>query len=225
MRLRPDNPHLAKAITIHPKALRQPTDTNMLKSVASNHKLGKGDTHIMKGRWSGMPMYALTLEERRTCPSSCQQWDNCYGNNMAFAHRFDHTSPRFYEALSDELDLLTRKHKQGVVVRLHVLGDFFDEQYVRWWNEQTTKYPRLYVFGFTAHTLTSDVGQRIKTWNDTSHKRVWVRFSNSGDHPLAANVGTDTPGVTCPEQTGQTRSCLTCGLCWTAERPINFLEH
>ena len=225
MRLTPNNPALSRAVTIHPKAIRQPTDSSMLKSVASNGKLGKGDTHVMKGRWSGLPMYALSLIERATCPASCQQWDNCYGNNMAFAHRFDHTNPLFYEALSDELDLLTCKHKQGIIVRLHVLGDFFDEQYVRWWNYQTDKRQRLRVFGFTAHTQQSSVGQRIAEWNATSNDRVWVRFSNSGNHPMAANVGTDTPGITCPEQTGQTRSCLTCGLCWTAQRPINFLEH
>lgn len=223
MRLTPNNPALTRMITIHPKALRQPTDAPMLKPVNRNSKLGKGDFYIRKGKWAGMPMFSLSLEERRTCPTSCQQLDNCYGNNMAFAHRFDHTNPAFYEKLSDELHTLTSKYKQGVVIRLHVLGDFFDEQYVQWWDQQTKQNPKLHVFGFTAHTTRSNIGQRIAAWNATSHRRVWVRFSNAGNKPMAANV--EGYGFTCPEQTGATESCLTCGACWSTERAVSFNEH
>lgn len=225
MNLKPNHPALAKAVTIHPKMLRQPTDAKMmLKSVADNDKLGKGRKYVSKGKWRGMAMFQLSLEERRTCPSSCQQWSDCYGNNMAFAHRFDHTSPDFYEKLNDELKLLTRKHYQGVVIRLHVLGDFFDEQYVKWWMHKLKEYRNLHIFGFTAHKPDSPIGDWINAMNG-SCDRSWVRFSNSGDAPMAANVGDMGPGIPCPEQTGKTESCLTCGVCWSTINPVNFKEH
>ena len=48
---------------------------------------------VTKGRWRGYPVFTLTLEERATCPSYCEQWDECYGNNMPFGARLEpHTS-------------------------------------------------------------------------------------------------------------------------------------
>lgn len=68
----------------------------MLKRGKQNKKLGDKITIKM---WKGMTMYSLTLEERATCPTDCEQWDNCYGDNMPFAHRFDHTDPDFIATL------------------------------------------------------------------------------------------------------------------------------
>jgi hypothetical protein len=223
MRLTPGNQALAQAITIHPRAKRSPLETNMLKSVASNKKMGRGDNVVTKGKWAGMPMFQLSLEERASCPSSCKQWDNCYANNMAFAHRIDHTHPEFYNVLDDELVLLTKKYRHGFVVRLHVIGDFFSVEYVEYWRYMTDQHPNLKVFGFTANTPDSDIGKRVVKFNENPN--VWIRFSNAGNHPMAANVGLDYDGVTCPVQTKQTESCLTCGLCWATPRNINFIEH
>ena len=223
MRLKADNPVLAKAITIHPKMVKQPDQVaQMLKPASNNTKLGKGENIVIKGKWHGMPMFQLSLEERATCPSSCKQWDNCYGNNMFGAHRIDHTHPEFYGILGAEVSKLARRYKHGLVIRLHVLGDFFDENYVEFWKEQKRTYPWLELFGFSAHTPDSSIGKAIDELNQLG---AWIRFSNAGSHPMSANVGTDHDGVTCPVQTNQTESCLTCGLCWSTPRNINFLEH
>jgi hypothetical protein len=29
----------------------------------------------------------------------------------------------------------------------------------------------------------------------------------------------------CPEQTGRTESCSTCGLCWATKKRVAFLQH
>ena len=223
MRLNPNHPALAKAITIHPSALRQPTETTLLKPASSNKKLGKGSNTISKGKWAGMPMYQLSLQERATCPSSCQQWADCFGNNMAFAHRIDHRHPDFFDILRDEVQVLTRKYKHGVVIRPHVVGDYYSPEYAALWIELTADHPNLHVFGFSAHTPDSLIGRMISEWN--KNPRVWIRFSNSGDRPMAANVGDKGPGIPCPEQTGKTESCLTCGICWSTDKPVNFKEH
>lgn len=225
MRLKPNHAALSNATTIHLRALRQPDEINqILKPVSNNGKLGKGFTHVSKGRWAGMPMYGLTLHERATCPASCKQWDNCFGNNMAFAHRVDHQHSEFRQRVADELHYLTCKHRQGVLLRLHVLGDMVDVDYTKWWGELITRYKKLHVFGYTAHLRTSEVGKEVERLNSIDD-RVWIRFSNGGDAPMSANVGDNGPGIPCPEQTGKTESCLTCALCWTTTRPIHFREH
>lgn len=220
MRLTPNNPALAQAVTIHPKARRQPTETTILKPVSSNHKMGKGSNIITKGKWAGMPMYQMSLEERATCPSSCKQWANCFANNMAFAHRIDHRHPQFLDILHAELNTLAAVYRHGFVVRPHVIGDFFSADYARFWSTQSLKFSNMRVFGFTHWPRGSEIGQIIEKWNENDN--VWFRFSDQGG-PMSANV--EGEGFQCPEQTKQTHSCLTCGACWSTTKPVSFLRH
>jgi hypothetical protein len=223
MRLKPGNPALVNAVTIHPKQVKQPEEVaKLLKPASNNTKLGKGENIVIKGHWRGMPMFQLSLQERASCPSSCKQWDDCYGNNMFGAHRIDHTGERFYELLEAEVDHLAKRYRYGFVVRLHVLGDFPDRKYVEFWKRKKQEYLHMQIFGFSAHTPDSDMGKLIAELNAMG---AWIRFSNAGSHPMSANVGTDFDGVTCPVQTGATESCLTCALCWSTPRNINFLPH
>ena len=57
--------------------------------------------------------------------------------------------------------------------------------------------------------------------------RVRIRFSGGGDDvPFTANPETmDCSGIVCPQQTGKTKNCGTCTLCWTSKMNITFLGH
>lgn len=148
---------------------------------------------------------------------------NCYGNNMPFAHRYDHTHPDFFKQLYGAVQRLCASHKK-VLLRLHVLGDFFSVEYVRFWYAILEEFPELHLFGYTAHPVTSAIGKEIH--NMTLHygwHRVAIRFSGHAG-PRGAVVNS-TEGVTCPEQTGHVPSCAECGACWNGEDLINFLEH
>jgi hypothetical protein len=217
---------ITKGQTIFLKSLRAPqTVSRLLQPAANNKKLGDGRKTITKGKWKDMPMYQLTLEERKTCPKSCEQWKNCYGNHMPFANRIKHESPSFLPELSDELQSLSGKHPGGYVIRLHVLGDFFSVPYVRFWESQLKLHPSLRIFGYTHRAKTTPIGRSIGRLNDAG---AWIRWSDAGG-PMSAN--TDQPGqgpaegITCPEQTGKTASCMTCGLCWSTPLPIRFIVH
>lgn len=202
----------------------------MLKRGKQNKKLGDVVTVKM---WKGMTMYSLTLEERATCDEDCLQWDNCYGNNMPFAHRFDHTHKDFYPSLEAQLKQLNGKHQSGFVVRTHVLGDFFNTRYIKQWGKWLNKFPNLHVFGYTHWALASDLGQLIQTLNNEHKQRFKVRFSDDLSTDFSAHVAkshTDQASllpkaIVCPEQTGKTDSCTTCGYCWSSENPIIFVEH
>lgn len=204
--------------TIFLKQVKDPDKVKRLLQPASNNaKLGN---IVRKGRWKGMPMHSLSLEERKTCPRSCQQWTTCYGNNMPFAYRIDHTSQGFIPALASEIQALAKKHATGFVVRLHVLGDFFSVPYVKFWIKQMKMFPQMQVFGYTHRDPKSPIGGAIEKLNAAG---AWIRWSDLGDVEMAANV--EGPGLTCPEQVGKTKSCSTCGLCWSVRLPIRFLAH
>ena len=220
MHIKPGHPALEKAITIHPTARRSPLETNILKSVSLNGKMGKGSNVITKGKWAGMPMFQMSLEERATCPDTCGQWASCFGNNMAFGHRIDHTHPEFLSILGAEVELLAKKYRHGVVVRPHVIGDYFSVEYAQWWTGAVEKHKSLHLFGFTHRLRDSDIGRIILKGNE--NPRVWIRFSDQGGD-MSANVAGE--GIPCPEQTKKTESCLTCGVCWSTTQPVAFKLH
>ena len=209
-----------KQRTIFLKSIKDHTQVQrILKSCSTNKKLGNGRTHITKGAWKGLPMYQLTLEERKTCPTTCQQWNNCYGNNMPFAHRLKHTTTGFLTSLQKEVKELLIKHPQGIVIRLHVLGDFFSTPYVMFWKKLIESNPTLKLFGYTHRLPSSSIGKAITKLNKAG---AWIRWSDQGAG-FSANVNGE--GITCPQQTGKTASCATCALCWSYKGPINFMEH
>jgi len=201
---------------------------NMLKRGKQNAKLG--DKVAVK-MWKGMTMYSLSLEERATCPSDCEQWDNCYGDNMPFAHRFDHTDPNFISYLEVQLRALNEKHKNGFVVRLHVLGDFYNGLYIVQWQLWLNQYENLRVFGYTHHSTNSQLGGMINNVNRIYPQRFRIRYSDDDTTPFNASVVQTTaeasarPGIVCPEQNKFTDSCATCGYCWSSDQPVIFHEH
>lgn len=218
--------HLPMLGTRYGKNIRAPNH-NMLKRGKQNSKLGD---QVSAKKWHGMTMFSLTLEERTTCPTSCQQWHNCYGNNMPFAHRFDHTHPDFYPNLHEQLRHFNFVHPQGFVVRLHVLGDFFSTSYIARWQSWLIQFENLHVFGYTHHPLNSTEGQMLHNINQHYPERWRIRFSDDtttslSAHVIASDKAKPRHGIICPEQTKNTNSCADCGYCWTSEQPINFIAH
>ena len=184
---------------------------NLLK-LSSNKKLGK---FIVKGRHINKPLYSLSLEERKTCPKSCFHWKTCYGNNMPFAHRFEGNN-KLMLRLENEIKLLSKKHEHGILIRLHVVGDFFSVKYVRFWKKLLGIYTNISIFGYTARTPFSPIGKEIVKLRNENWDNFSVRFSNSVMELSAnsENLLGGKKGLICPEQLDKTKNCSNCGLCW-----------
>lgn len=216
-------------------------DAKPLVSGHSNAKIGRD---VRKGKlFRGYWIFTLTLEERATCPRSCSHWDTCYGNNMPFAKRLDHTDPQALQgAIVDQLHRELRIRgkprgrgagaapRAGVLVRLHALGDFFSVEYVRFWERLLDHWPRLAVFGYTAWKMNTDIGWEIARVKAKHGRRFAIRWSDGfgpEDCTVPIHKEADCPpnAFVCPEQTGRTAACATCGLCWNSTRNVAFLEH
>jgi len=202
----------------------------VLKQVSNKKLAGKGGLPVIqKGRFKGYVVHTLTLEERATCPRHCHHWDTCYGNNMPFAHRLEH-GPELEQRIAEEIEELCATYR-GVIVRLHVLGDFYSVPYVMLWDQLLSDHDNLAVWGYTAHHHAHGIGLLIKTVRDKHGERWSVRFSGNVVELFSANsldVEKPVPGVSfaCPEQTGDTKSCATCALCWSApDRRVLFATH
>lgn len=201
--------------------------SNVLVSGHCNVKIGRD---VRKGRLKGYWIYTLTLEERATCPRSCAHWQTCYGNNMPWAKRVEH-SPELLERLDKEIaKLLAVRSRRGILIRLHALGDFYSRDYVWFWRDMLWKYPNLAIFGYTAWEPDSDIGFAVGTVKRLFEDRFAIRWSNQEDEetwstrtvvePIAA------PGTfLCPEQTGKVDGCGKCGACWSTAKNVSFIQH
>lgn len=201
---------------------------HVLVSGHSNVKIGRD---VRKGWARGYWIYTLTLEERATCPRTCHHWATCYGNNMPYAKRIDHTDHGALEAAirADVERLTSMRGRVGVMVRLHALGDFYSALYVRFWQALLREFPTLAVYGYTAWAPTTDIGRAVAAAKREHGRRFAVRWSNGRDDEDCAvpvrSVDEAVNAIVCPEQTGATVACATCGLCWGTRRNIAFLEH
>lgn len=227
------NPAFWEGRTIYPKTvIPAGPDEEPLKSGIHQPKIGGV---IRKGRWAGFPVYQLSLEERKTCPTDCQLWRGCYGNKMHMAKRFAFGSG-LEIALRAQVRRLAARHPGGFVVRLHVLGDFYSERYVDLWRVLLLLHPELHIWGYTRRVdpRRDPISHAVIRLIDRKWDRFAVRLSDGPvqeystvtiDHPLQC----PPDAIVCPEQwtpSGKrAESCSTCGLCWTTTRRIAFIRH
>ncbi|HVJ44643.1 MAG TPA: hypothetical protein VM639_24310 [Dongiaceae bacterium] len=215
------NAHSFFPSTVKPAA----GEFQLLKSGEHQRKIG---SHVVKGDWAQMPIFTLTLEERTTCPRSCGHWRDCYGNNMHWSTRIS-ADETFLPKLERELGALNMIHRDGFVVRLHILGDFFSADYARFWQRMLATLRALRIFGYTARTPSDAIGVVIDSMNRESRGNCLIRFSN-GVAYVPRTVTIDKPeqagaAIICPAQTEKTACCGTCALCWSSDKPIAFLRH
>jgi hypothetical protein len=230
MHLNPKHDALFEKRTIHTKMRKHPNDMKtVLKPASANNKLGKKKKVITRGKWAGMPLYTLTLEERATCPETCFRWEACFGNGMPFAHRATAGSD-LLDNLTEEVRALQSKYPNGFVIRLHILGDFYSVDYVEAWGDLLKNNPALNIFGYSARTEGA-IHNALRKLRRVYTDRFWIRYSTDLSYDMVdetaiyACESEEVESFVCPEQTGKADSCLGCGLCWTVKKTVRFIDH
>ena len=230
-----DHPAVVEGRTIFPTTVVGSLESpRFLVSGHNNPKLGKT---VLKGPRTGWPIFHVTLEERATCPRSCHAWLTCYGSAMPYSRRHRPDS-EFLPLLAAEVATVARANTDGLLVRLHALGDFYSTAYVETWVELLAKFPQLSVFGYTARREDADdaesrkIARMIRLVTAQAWERFSIRFSRAEAGPQRSIIVDEDPGlpdvIVCPAQTKQTEACATCGLCWAPsarDKTIAFLRH
>ena len=235
--LQPTSAPVLEKRTVYPRSVvnARGSKHSLLVSGQNNAKIG---AKVVKGPWAGMPIYTLTLEERATCPRSCFMYESCYGNGIHLARRHKH-GPEFEDRLVHEVSLLSYKHPDGFVVRLHVLGDFYSTDYVLTWEALLETLPELHVYGYTARYFddpeSKDIAHAISDTKKKFPDRFRIRWSRQDSIPDGATVIDYIPeqpkvaeGMVCPTALNDKAFCANCGLCWssaTKQDTIVFVKH
>ena len=197
---------------------------------SKNIKLGK---KVIKGMYNSYKLKTVTLIERETCPADCIHWGDCYRNNMPFSHRISHENQNLLQKrIYNEL---LNSTNQLLLIRLHVLGDFFNVKYVKFWSIMLNTFKNIAIYGYTGNNINSkielsrDIAKEIIKLNYSKHSHI--RFSNDLNNPFSANsydIVKPVKGesILCPVQENKTANCGTCGLCWNQNsQSIIFKTH
>jgi hypothetical protein len=202
----------------------------VLKPGSYTRKLGH---RFNKGPWVGAFIYSLALEERVTCPDNCtfKTQGGCYADGMWNVDRWRVTTSLFTQ-LDIELRRLLLIHDL-IAIRLHEVGDFPDLAYCRWWADALVGYPRMCIWGYTAHHIASEIGQFLDMLNCALPERVLIRFSGGSGNLTTAVIADATArglqadgGIVCPAQTEMHVCCAKCGLCMSRDvARITFIDH
>lgn len=229
-----NHPALMENRTLFPSTVVDVTDEfsdRLLVSGKNNRKLGE---RITKGKFKGYALYGLSLEERATCPTDCGVRAFCYGNGMQMARRHRITDIDLFSTfLEDEIRTILADPIDGLLVRLHVLGDFPSVEYVAMWADLLGEHDRLACYGYTHWR--GEIGDAIESVKSRYPDRFRIRWSSDKSVADGAVVVTHVPtkkriaeGLVCPAQTDATASCSTCGLCWEGHAKhdsIVFIKH
>lgn len=164
------------------------------------------------------------------------------------------TPDEFHAWIDRSLYELSVTFPDGVLVRLHSLGDFVpyhrdvdNDDYVRFWITMLERYPNVRVWGFTHVPYESGAGVALRAMNDLRDERGRARaailFSNKAHdtHATAQTVreypesgivtvaGRELP--VCRAQMEDTK-CTHCTHCFPAEKPdehgprgVAFVDH
>lgn len=244
--LGPMHPAVVEGRTLFPNTVVTTFKSQRFLVPAENSaKIGRV---IEKGAWAGFPVFTLTLQERATCPRTCHMWQGCFGNAMQWARRNDVDDPDFIPALKAEMITLIREvcstspnkpkatPPKGIVVRLHVLGDFYSHAYVQAWAEMMEKLPEIHVFGYTARHVDDpeswEIAAGIEHLNRLYPDRWVIRTSHTEPgrgHTIVVDEDPHLENVImCPSQTKASETCATCALCWNQTaigKTIGFMRH
>ncbi|WP_270374956.1 GP88 family protein [Marinicauda sp. Alg238-R41] len=222
-----DHPAVVEGRPLFQNAVHASVSPRLLVDGKNSRKIG----HVIgKGRWRGMKVFTLTLEERRTCPRSCEHWGDCYGNAMHWARRHI-ADPALESRLEAEVAEKAREHPQGFVVRLHVLGDFYNVGYVLLWCRLLKRHPQLRCFGYTAYDPRSSdqrerrIGFAVQAVREAFPDRFAIRLSG---YETRVQDDFEDPGpreLICPAQLSEDASCGSCAWCWEREERIVFVRH
>jgi hypothetical protein len=224
-----DHPAIKERRTLYPGMVRTAGEGGLwaLKSGIYNRKIGGV---VQVGEWAGLSIYTLTLEERATCPQTCEHLRSCYGNHMNFTPRM-RPGPELEARLVAEVEVLDVRHVHGFAVRLHVLGDCYSPMYVELWAALQRQYSTLRIFGYTRRHDEGDPIAAALAAVDAEFGWDRFRMRRSGAQSARSTVVVECPhqkppeAILCGQEMERKKNCAACALCWESEKQIAFIQH
>ena len=197
-------------------------------------------------------MLNFSLPASVTCPGQstwCRQ--NCYANKNTFVFQdvmqkylrnfAKSKQENFSELMLGNGNMRTfrgNERKSRKLLRLHVSGDFYDNEYTDKWKEIINQSPDWQFFGYTKSWRVKGMLKKLEEIRDLPNAKLFASTDDKTGKPPtgwqeAAIVGMEQKKekkgdrfLTCPEQQGTKKSCIDCGFCYRASKGnVRFIIH
>jgi len=173
------------------------------------------------GELAGWQLPAIT-----TCPGStslCRSY--CFGLRGFF------TQKNVKEANESRLDATFRRDfvdqivseiwtRRATTFRLHIIGDFYDSEYIEKWRRIAELCPNTIFFGSTRSWRIEGLADALKRLRDM--KNVYLRASSDLTdklHPCKdwSEWMINGQGFPCPHDSGKVANCVECKICFSVK--------
>ena len=170
-----------------------------------------------------LPSFSLPVIS--TCPGktpSCERY--CYGlrGNFTMLNVIEANDRRLDATLrNDFVDIITKEIRQtrAPAFRLHVIGDFYNVEYIEKWIKIANALPTVIFFGSTRSWRCNFLSEAMTRFRDLEN--VYLKASVDRTDTLSPlgfgwNVwAVEGQGMPCPHDEGKVANCLVCKRCWT----------
>ena len=167
---------------------------------------------------------AFSLPPGKTCPGKtlfCERY--CFGvkGNFILPGVQKSNELRFEASRRDDfVNLMLRELRKVTLpaLRLHVVGDFYNEEYTEKWVEIAREVTPLRIFGSTRSWRVPRIAPAVKCLRDLEN--VYLRASVDFTDDLSPYEdgwkvwSIENGGEPCPHDKNQLKSCYVCGRCW-----------
>lgn len=179
-----------------------------------------------------------------TCPGA-SKWclSHCYNGDdrpttypvslwQANWHDYDQRRAQLKAQISAQLHAAVAP----TAVRIHSSGDFFSENYIRFWIDICLEFDEIAFWAYTRSWVHAHLRPCLEELRALRNVQLFASHDFSMPEPPAdwrvSRVCAEqaTPArLVCPEQTNQTPNCASCGYCFQAPnerfRDVTFYEH
>lgn len=173
----------------------------------------------------------------KTCPGASELCKSvCYnaaydGNTNSYANLMHFNKEKRELMIYINKVLQTEIKKESIIVRLHSEGDFFSEEYVRFWKEIVFINKNIKFWAYTKSWIISSIKEELEelekldniniyySWDETMNERpINHKLAILTDDIKKYEEKVKQHTVICPEQYGMVDCCADCGICINNKR-------
>jgi hypothetical protein len=185
--------------------------------------VSSGNTKLGKILNISMPIYSTCVGKSEWCVKECyamkyqKRYKNC---RISCDNNFELSKNQNFSELV--INRLSQTHESPV--RIHVSGDFYDENYIDSWIKICSTLPKFKFWTYTRSWIIPNLLNKIKELNQLKNIQVFLSTDTTTQSPpkgfRIAYIADDTraKGFRCSHDLKIKKSCLECGHCFNTRK-------
>lgn len=128
--------------------------------------------------------------------------------------------PQFTKIMTEELRAFRTE-----AFRFHVVGDFYDVEYIQKWIDIVSRFPDIKFFGYTKSWRVPELAPSLDVFRGLPNVQLFAStdFTHTDRPPFSwSKISVEGAGDQCPHDTGVVDTCIDCGRCWKHNQDVRL---